>query len=61
MSGIIAIGAGDEQTCAMKANGELYCWGSNEHGDITMAPHVCGGSDGGAIPCAKSPVRVTAF
>ena len=33
----IAISAGEEHTCALRDNGDVVCWGSNEHGQ-TSAP-----------------------
>jgi alpha-tubulin suppressor-like RCC1 family protein len=34
LSGVSAIAAGGDYTCAIKTNGTLYCWGYNGHGQI---------------------------
>ncbi len=30
----LSVSAGAEHTCAVRKNGQAYCWGSNEHGQI---------------------------
>lgn len=34
LSGIVAIDAGERHTCAVKSNGDLYCWGANSDGQL---------------------------
>jgi len=34
LSGVISIGAGENHSCAVLADGTLWCWGSNEFGQL---------------------------
>jgi alpha-tubulin suppressor-like RCC1 family protein len=43
MSGVAAVYAGTSNCCAITESGSLYCWGSNEFGDVGNG-EVCGGS-----------------
>lgn len=49
LTGLIAIDAGQNHTCALKANGEVWCWGSNARQQL-----------GAAISGSASPVAVKA-
>jgi alpha-tubulin suppressor-like RCC1 family protein len=59
-----AVDAGHEHACALTAEGEAYCWGSNEGGElgVTAAPDVCtqASSTGETrrTPCSRTPVQV---
>jgi hypothetical protein len=60
LSGVAEVSAGMTHTCARKADGSLWCWGSNGSGELglgnTMARHTCvGGSR-----CESEPLEVTA-
>jgi len=33
-SGVIAIAAGDEHTCALLTSGKVKCWGRNSGGEL---------------------------
>jgi alpha-tubulin suppressor-like RCC1 family protein len=48
--------------CALKLNGELYCWGQGEHGQLGYAAQkLCspGGSAGATHGCSGMPQQVT--
>ena len=42
LSGVMSIAAGGDHTCAMKTNGEVWCWGRNADGELGLSdtePH----------------------
>ena len=49
LSGVTAIGAGDNHSCALTADGEVLCWGRNNYGQL------------GDNTTADSPVPVSVF
>jgi alpha-tubulin suppressor-like RCC1 family protein len=56
----VAVSAGDEQSCALLADGDVDCWGDNEDGELgqgsTSGPQTCHIPQ--AVPCSDLPVRV---
>lgn len=58
-SGVTAIDAGDEHTCALLGTGALKCWGNNQFGQLgaaTGSPCTTEGLE--PLPCAPTPVDV---
>jgi alpha-tubulin suppressor-like RCC1 family protein len=53
------VSVGSEHTCAIKTNGDAYCWGSNEYGQLGVATGdtICG-SGKTAFRCSLSPLQV---
>lgn len=57
-SGVVAVAAGWNHTCAIVTGGGVKCWGINENGELgtgTTGPDTCAGD-----PCSKTPVDVCA-
>ncbi|HEX6371520.1 MAG TPA: hypothetical protein VF006_21555 [Longimicrobium sp.] len=52
--GFTVISSGAAHTCAVATNGRVYCWGSNEHGQLGAPTVADAGCDG--VPCARTPV-----
>jgi alpha-tubulin suppressor-like RCC1 family protein len=54
-SGVLAVAAGDDFTCALVTGGAVKCWGANWAGQlgIAVASDDCGGD-----VCSKTPVSV---
>lgn len=48
---LVAIGGGQFQSCALSADGDLHCWGSNNRGQL----------GDGTLESSRTPVRVIAF
>ena len=54
LSNVQRISAGNEHTCALKNSGKIFCWGSNEYGELghitsadnSYTPLVVGGESG---------------
>ncbi len=40
--GVVGVAAGYDRTCARKADGSLWCWGKNDHGQLGNGSHVDG-------------------
>ena len=57
-SGVAAISAGGEHTCALTSAGGDKCWGENQFGELgdgtATGPEKCSG-----FPCGTTPVDVT--
>ena len=45
----VSLAASHDHTCAIRRNGEVWCWGSNQRGEL---------GDGGSEPAVGEPVRV---
>ncbi len=50
-TGALAVACGDAHTCALMADGKVYCWGDNNDGEI----------GDGTFTARPSPVLVTGF
>jgi alpha-tubulin suppressor-like RCC1 family protein len=55
LTGVIAIAAGNQHTCAIISGGEVKCWGDNYSGQlgVSAVSDTCSFS-----PCSKTPVTV---
>lgn len=56
---VVHVSAGAGQTCAIKKDNTLWCWGANEHGQLghasgTAGDHAC--TNG--LPCNPTPTEV---
>ncbi len=55
LSGVTAVAGGGEHTLALKSDGTVWTWGSNEFGQLGgSAGSMCGG-----VPCSLTPVQVS--
>jgi alpha-tubulin suppressor-like RCC1 family protein len=58
LTGVTAIAAASESTCALLSGGTIECWGDNEYGELgdgtTAGPETCEFTG----PCSTSPVAV---
>jgi alpha-tubulin suppressor-like RCC1 family protein len=57
---IVEVSSGTTSACAVVANGDLWCWGDNQYGEIGVGPEgddVCvfGGGD---VACRVKPTKV---
>jgi alpha-tubulin suppressor-like RCC1 family protein len=54
-----SVAVGTDHSCGLKTNGNAYCWGSNQYGQLGVARSdtVCGTGDA-RIGCSMSPVQV---
>jgi alpha-tubulin suppressor-like RCC1 family protein len=60
LSGVAYIAAGDRSSFAVRGDGALWAWGSNELGQLGISiATTCAQPVGGPVSCAKSPVQVT--
>lgn len=57
-----ALTVGADHTCGIDDEGDSWCWGRNEHGQLgtTNPPDPCSIGTGIAIPCAVAAIRVAA-
>jgi alpha-tubulin suppressor-like RCC1 family protein len=59
LSGVTAVAAGGNSTCALLSGGTVECWGDNSYGELgdgmITGPQTCPGDD----PCSMMPVAVT--
>jgi alpha-tubulin suppressor-like RCC1 family protein len=64
LTGVKAIATGGSHSCALRADKSVWCWGSNNVGQLgvgsTEGPSICEGPTLPPfdIPCAKTPVKV---
>ena len=56
----MALGAGSRHTCAVKVEGDAYCWGDNRQGQLgTSYASECGlGDSNDEINCRTRPAQV---
>ncbi len=55
LSGITQLTAGDAHTCALTSSGTVFCWGSNQYGQVGS---VTGDACTGSLPCSYQPQQV---
>jgi alpha-tubulin suppressor-like RCC1 family protein len=67
LSGVVAISAGNSQTCALLRDGSVQCWGSNEAGTLvlpTLGPSFCSNPVDASVVfvsnCVATPLSVAA-
>ena len=54
------ISANHGYTCALTLEGELYCWGWGDNGQLAVAdPPICGADLGGDILCSPRPLHAS--
>ncbi|MBI5528305.1 MAG: hypothetical protein HY897_18390, partial [Deltaproteobacteria bacterium] len=54
-----AVSVGSAHACALTKDGSIWCWGSNEHGQLgKQAVAASCGAQRWTYPCALAPVRV---
>ena len=51
---VVVISAGGSHTCAVDNNAEVWCWGSNDHGQLGVAPGICVGGTNDGNPCSTA-------
>lgn len=55
----VAAAAGGSHSCALSASGTVYCWGSDERGQLGLGGDIPGGGSGGCSgPCSLRPRAV---
>jgi hypothetical protein len=63
-SGVSAITAGDDHTCALTSAGGVECWGYNADGELgtgtNLGPQQCTLASG-TVACSATPVQVSGF
>jgi alpha-tubulin suppressor-like RCC1 family protein len=61
LSGVKTITAGDNHACALLDDGDVWCWGANDYGQLgygsASGPTTCS-NNGSTIDCAIAPVSV---
>lgn len=57
-SGVTAIAAGGDDSCALTSGGALKCWGDNVYGELGVGSHTGPNTCLSGSACSKTPVTV---
>lgn len=57
--GFVALSAGPSHTCGIIGQGEAYCWGWNEFGELGATSSEMCGHETNRKPCSTTPLRVS--